>query len=125
PAVGGGHGQVRSGMTTAGVRIVKPGLLTTVQDLGRGGHQLDGVPGAGPVGAFSPRLANHLVGNEPEAATLEITLIGPELIAEVPVTLVVCGADFDVSIDGDAAPTGTSLHVRQGQAVRFGKRHSG
>ncbi len=112
-------------MTTSGLRIVKPGLLTTVQDLGRWGHQLDGVPVAGPMDVFSHRLANHLVGNEPEAAALEITLIGPELIAEVPVTLAVCGADFDVSIDSDAVPTGITFHVRQGQVVRFGKRHTG
>ena len=112
-------------MTTAGLRIVKPGLLTTVQDLGRWGHQLDGVPVAGPMDVFSHRLANHLVGNEPDAATLEITLIGPELMPEVPVTLAVCGADFDVSIDGDAVQTGITFPVRQGQVVRFGKRHAG
>ena len=112
-------------MTGAGLRIVKPGLLTTVQDLGRWGHQLDGVPVAGPMDVFSHRLANHLVENEPEAAALEITLIGPELTAEVPVTLAVCGADFDVSIDSNPVPTGISFHIRQGQVVRFGKRHTG
>jgi biotin-dependent carboxylase-like uncharacterized protein len=108
-----------------GLRIVKPGLLTTVQDLGRWGHQLDGVPVAGPMDPFSHRLANHLVGNQPEAATLEITLIGPEMIADVPVTLAVCGADFDLTCDGTAVPMGATFRVRAGQAVRFGRRHRG
>ena len=113
-------------MTPLGtLRIIKPGLLTTVQDLGRWGHQLDGVPVAGPMDAFSHRLANHLVGNPPQAALLEITLIGPEILAETPVTLVVCGADFDITCDGDAVHTGATFHVRQGQVVRFGRRHRG
>ena len=43
--------------------IVKPGLLTTVQDLGRYGHQASGVPVAGPMDSFSHRLANLLAGN--------------------------------------------------------------
>lgn len=113
-------------MTALGtLRVLRPGLLTTVQDLGRWGHQLDGVPVAGPMDAFSHRLANHLVGNPPQAALLEITLIGPEILAETPVTLAACGADFDITCDGDAVQTGATFRVRQGQVVRFGRRHRG
>ena len=108
-----------------GLRILKPGLLTTVQDLGRWGHQVDGVPVAGPMDAFSHRLANHLVGNPPDAALLEITLIGPEFVAEVDVTLAVCGADFDIARDAEAVPTSVTFPVRAGQTVRFGRRHGG
>jgi antagonist of KipI len=109
----------------AGLRVVKPGLLTTIQDLGRWGHQLDGVPVAGPMDGFSHRLANHLVENPPEAATLEVTLIGPELVAEVPVTLAVCGADFDLTCDDTPVPTCTTFRARAGKVVRFGRRHRG
>jgi antagonist of KipI len=112
-------------MSPAAIRVIKPGLLTTVQDLGRWGHQLEGVPVAGPMDAFSHRLANHLVGNPPEAATLEVTLIGPELVADVPVTLAISGADFDVTCDGDQVSTGTAFRVAAGQVVRFGRRHQG
>lgn len=112
-------------MSTAGLRVVRPGLLTTVQDMGRWGHQVDGVPVAGPMDTFSHRLANHLVGNRPDAATLEITLIGPELVAEVPMSVAVCGADFDLTCDGDAVPTGATFSLRPGQVVRFGRRHRG
>jgi biotin-dependent carboxylase-like uncharacterized protein len=113
-------------MTGQGVlRVLKPGLLTTVQDLGRWGHQADGVPVAGPMDAFSHRLANHLVGNAPEAALLEITLIGPELTAAVDVTLAVCGADFDITCDGDSVATGVTFRARAGQTIRFGRRRRG
>lgn len=108
-----------------GLRVLKPGLLTTVQDLGRWGHQQDAVPVAGPMDVFSHRLANHLAGNEPGAATLEVTLIGPELTADVDLTLAACGADFDITCDGDAVPTSATFRARAGQVVRFGRRHRG
>ena len=69
-------------MTPGALQIVKPGLLTSVQDLGRYGHQASGVPAAGPMDTFSHRLANQLAGNDIDAATLEITLIGPEIIGK-------------------------------------------
>jgi antagonist of KipI len=108
-----------------GLRVLKPGLLTTVQDLGRWGHQADGVPVAGPMDGFSHRLSNHLVGNPVGAALVEITLIGPELAADLDMTLAVCGADFDLACDGEAVPIGATFRVRAGQTVRFGRRRLG
>ena len=61
------------------LRVIKPGMLTTIQDAGRWGFQSRGVPVAGPMDPVSHRLANALVGNDPRAATLEVTLMGPEL----------------------------------------------
>ncbi len=105
--------------------VVKPGLLTTVQDLGRFGHQATGVPVAGPMDAFSHRMANQLVANDPDAATLEITLIGPELEIDVDTTIAIAGAHFEVSCDDRPVPMGTSFDIRRGQRVRFGKRLQG
>ena len=82
--------------------VVRAGMLTTVQDLGRWGHQAAGVPVAGPMDAYSHRLANRLVGNDDGAAALEITLIGPELEATVSVVCVVAGAR--VRADGQRKP---------------------
>ena len=101
--------------------IVKPGLLTTVQDLGRYGHQESGVPVAGPMDTFSHRLANQLVGNELDAATLEITLLGPELIVDADTTIAIAGAHFEVSCDDRAVPLNASFAVRKGQRVKFGR----
>lgn len=107
------------------LHIVRPGLLTTVQDLGRWGYQQEGVPVAGPMDTYSHRLANVLVGNEASAATLEVTLIGPELEFESETVAAVTGAAFDVDCDGAPVGTGVGFRVRPGSRVRFGRRHAG
>ena len=84
--------------------VVRPGMLTTVQDLGRWGRQGGGVPVAGPMDAYSHRLANRLVGNRESAAALEVTLIGPELEAQGDVVCAVSGAEFTLRVDGDTVP---------------------
>ena len=108
-------------MTLGALEVIKPGLLTTVQDLGRYGHQAVGVPVAGPMDVFSHRLANQLVGNEPVAATLEVTLMGPELLIAVDTTLAIVGALFETTCDGHAVPMDASFVVRAGQRLKFGR----
>ena len=108
-------------MTAGSLQIVKPGLLTTVQDLGRYGHQESGVPVAGPMDSYSHRLANQLVGNDSDAATLEITLIGPEVIVDVDTTIAIAGAHFEITGDDRSIPMSTSWPVRAGQRIKFGR----
>ena len=108
-------------MTTGSLTIVKPGLLTTVQDLGRYGHQAAGVPVAGPMDVFSHRLANQLLGNEPGAATLEVTLIGPELVVEDETTIAVAGAHFEITCDDRQMAMGETCVVRAGARLKFGR----
>lgn len=103
------------------LRVLKPGLLTTIQDLGRYGYQASGVPVAGPMDTFSHRLANQLVGNDSRAATLEITLIGPELIVDANTTIAISGAHFEVSCDDRQVPMGESFVVSRGQRLKFGR----
>ncbi len=107
------------------IRVVRPGLLTTVQDTGRWGHQAEGVPVAGPMDWFSHRLANALVANDVRAATLEITLIGPELIVEADTMGAIAGADFDVMCDQATVPSTTTFPIRRGARLRFGRRRAG
>lgn len=101
--------------------VVKPGLLTTVQDLGRYGHQAAGVPVAGPMDIFSHRLANQLVGNDPADATLEVTLIGPELVVDATTTIAICGAHFEVTCDDRQVPMSEAFSVMSGQRLKFGR----
>jgi antagonist of KipI len=108
-------------MTNGSLLVIKPGLLTTVQDLGRFGHQASGVPVAGAMDAFSHRLANQLVGNDRDAATLEITLIGPELVVDCDTTIAIAGAHFEVTGDDRPIPIGASWPLRAGQRVKFGR----
>jgi KipI family sensor histidine kinase inhibitor len=111
---------VRGGMT-----ILKPGLLTTVQDLGRWGYQDRGVPVAGPMDAVSHRLANLAAGNPPDAAAIEITLIGPEIRFEQEAVIAIAGADLGATLDGVAIAPYAPAEVRRGTTLRFTGRRNG
>lgn len=108
-------------MSPGVLHVIRPGLLTTVQDLGRYGHQDSGVPVAGPMDVFSHRLANQLAGNDADAATLEITLIGPEIGVDTGATMAISGAHFEVTCDDRPVPMGTSFEMRAGQRLKFGR----
>jgi antagonist of KipI len=105
--------------------VVRPGLLTTVQDLGRWGYQDRGVPVAGPMDAYSHRLANRLVGNDDEAAALEITLVGPELRATGEAVCAVAGAQFELFVDQRRVECGARFTLTGGATLRFGRRLAG
>ncbi|HYT75421.1 MAG TPA: hypothetical protein VEL79_11775, partial [Vicinamibacterales bacterium] len=105
--------------------VVKPGVLTTVQDLGRRGFRGLGVPVSGPMDVYSHRLANQVLGNDPMAAALEITLMGPELLAEGEVTCAVSGAEIDVRVDSAHAPRHQPFVVPSGARIKFGARGKG
>jgi antagonist of KipI len=79
---------------TRGLFVVEPGVLTTVQDLGRPGWGAWGVPASGALDEEALRLANRLVGNPEDAAALEITLQGPVFKAIGDVALAVVGGPF-------------------------------
>lgn len=110
---------------TAALRVIKPGMLTTVQDLGRRGYQGLGVPVSGPMDAYSHRLANQLLGNDPMAAALEITLLGPELAAEGDLTCAIAGAEIALTVDGAVMPFNQPFRVPSGARVRLGARGKG
>jgi antagonist of KipI len=106
------------------IDVLAPGLQTTVQDLGRWGHQSIGVPVAGPMDPFAHRLANALVGNDRSAATLEVTLQGPTLRFGDARTVAIAGAQFDLFLD-DVQIGASSFPVRPGAVLRFGERRRG
>lgn len=105
--------------------VIRPGMLTTVQDLGRWGRQHLGVPVAGPMDWYSHRLANLMLGNAPAAAVLEITLLGPELMADGEVVCVVAGAEFELTVGTRRVRTGEPFLVSHGERLRFGARLAG
>jgi antagonist of KipI len=76
------------------VQVMRPGLLTTVQDHGRHGHQHLGLCPGGAMDPVALTLANALVGNAPDDAALEITILGPELVFEEDALVALCGAEF-------------------------------
>jgi antagonist of KipI len=109
----------------ASLRVIAPGMLTTIQDRGRWGWQSRGVPVAGPMDPYSHRLANALVGNDPDAAALEVTLVGPEVEFDDERVAAVAGADFALSVDGRSPPVKVPFAVAAGSVLRFGARRRG
>lgn len=77
------------------IEIVRGGILTTVQDLGRPGWQASGVPVGGALDAMALRVANAIVGNDDAAAGLECTVRGPVLRFLAPARIALAGADVD------------------------------
>jgi antagonist of KipI len=74
--------------------VLRPGALTTVQDLGRPGHRRHGVSPGGAMDPFALRVANLLVGNDAEAAALEFALTGPRLKFSGDALVALCGGGF-------------------------------
>ncbi len=106
-------------LSPATAKVLRPGMLSCVQDFGRPGLQHLGIV---PGGAMDPRaheLANALVGNARHLATLEVTMIGPELLFPEPVLIALSGAQFDVTVNGERCPqdrpvllsAGARLHI--------------
>lgn len=102
------------------IEVLAPGLLTTVQDLGRFGFGELGVAPGGAADPLALRVANLLVGNAPGAAGLEITLMGPRLRFEQAVRLAIAGADLAPHIDGQAAAMHRAIDVAAGSELAFG-----
>lgn len=86
------------------VTVVKPGLLTTIQDLGRFGSQKYGVIVSGAMDAYSLRIANILVGNLESEAVLEVSLFGTVLQFNDDHLIALTGGDLTATINNEPAP---------------------
>jgi biotin-dependent carboxylase-like uncharacterized protein len=101
------------------IRIVNPGLSTTVQDLGRPGYYNIGIPLSGGMDRFALRVANMLVGNDENAAVLEAVFLGPEIEFTSDAIVAVTGAELPPKVDGKVQPTWTSFPMKKGQVLSF------
>ena len=96
------------------MKVVRAGMLTTVQDLGRRGCRHAGVPMSGAMDAVALRIANALVGNEEDAAALEFTLVGPEVEFSEEAWVAVGGAT------GESVAAWQPLRVNAGERLKIG-----
>lgn len=103
------------------ILIEAPGLLTTIQDLGRHGYQHLGVGPGGAMDEASHRFANLLAGNAPEMPSLEITLAGPVLRFQAESLFALCGGDLSPQIEERPVPLWRPVMVRAGARLSFGK----
>jgi antagonist of KipI len=107
------------------ILVARAGVLATVQDLGRPGMQHLAIVPGGAMDAVSHRLANALVGNRDDAATLEVALSGPELIFGQDTLVALHGARFAALLDDAALPAGRPVLVRAGARLRVGRATEG
>lgn len=101
------------------INVIKPGLSTTVQDLGRPGYYHIGIPLSGGMDRFALAAANLLVGNEEGAAVLEAVFMGPELEFTADATVAVTGAELPPKVNGNPVGTWTSFKVQRGDVLSF------
>lgn len=107
------------------IKVLKPGLQTTVQDQGRLGMYEIGMPPSGAMDQYSYRVANALVGNDPSAAALEITYLGPELEFQQELTISLTGGEIPPKINGKRVPMWETLSVKKGDILSFDYVQSG
>jgi antagonist of KipI len=107
------------------IRVLEPGPLTSVQDLGRRGYLRYGIPESGPIDRTAFLLANRLVGNADDRAGLECTLQGPRLEILADGALAATGAEMALSVNDREAPAWRTVRVRAGDIVRLGPARTG
>jgi biotin-dependent carboxylase-like uncharacterized protein len=112
-------------MTDRALSVVRAGVLTTVQDLGRPGHAHLGVPPSGALDRPAAALVNRLVGNPPDAAVLETTLDGCAVRPRSALTAAVGGAPCRVTVDGRPVAWGAPVHVPAGAVLDVGAAVAG
>jgi biotin-dependent carboxylase-like uncharacterized protein len=101
------------------IKVLKPGLSTTVQDLGRPGYYNIGIPLSGGMDRHALAAANLLVGNAEGAAVLEAVFMGPELEFTDDAMVAVTGAELPPKLDGAPQATWSSFKVKRGQKLSF------
>src|SRR5438034_5013458 len=110
---------------TMNLYVTRAGFLTSVQDLGRTGFREFGVSSSGALDSFALRVANLLVGNDEDAAALEITLGGLRLCFNDERIVAWCGGGFDVQVDSRPLPPGHRAHLQAGDELKFGRPQVG
>lgn len=107
------------------VEVIKPGLLTSLQDAGRRGYAHLGLGRAGAVDEPARRLANALVGNAGDEAVLEITLAGPTLRFQHDAVVALTGGLIEARVEGQPLPAWTSCFLPAGSVLRLGGMRHG
>jgi antagonist of KipI len=107
------------------LEVRAPGMLTTVQDLGREGFGPMGVSLSGAADAVALRIGNRLVGNPEGAPALEMTLLGGTFAFPEGGVIALAGSDFGPTLDDAPVAMWSSVEVQPSQILRLGATHSG
>ena len=102
-----------------GLVVKKPGVITTIQDVGRFGYQGSGFSTNGVMDHRAFAIANLLVENDPGAPVLEFALAGPTVRFTTNTCFAITGGDFAPTLDGEPVPMYAAVMVRRGSILRF------
>lgn len=112
-------------MTMGQIKIQNPGLMSTVQDLGRSGYQQYGVSVSGAMDQISARIANILVGNDENEGLLEITIIGPKIEFFDSTIIAISGGDIQPLLNNKTINMNQAVLVNSGDSLSFKGIRSG
>lgn len=105
--------------------IIKPGILDTLQDLGRTGYSRLGINPGGVMDRYAAQVANMLVGNETREAVMEIHFPGAQILFEQNTLISITGGDFNAMINDEPVPLWHAIVVRKNAVLHFPKQHYG
>tara|TARA_R100000935_G_scaffold56934_1_gene89657 strand:- start:1346 stop:2206 length:861 start_codon:yes stop_codon:yes gene_type:complete len=109
----------------AKIRVLHPGLYTSIQDLGRFGFGKFGVPQSGVMDSYSAKIANLLLNNSEDSPVLEITQMGPKLQFSEATLISICGAFINPKLNGNDILNNTVIVVKKDDLLSFGKLEYG
>ena len=101
------------------IEVLHPGLLTTVQDRGRSGFEVYGLPPSGAFDPFLSAIANKLAGNSPQAALFEFAMVGPNLRFQNSCAIAICGFGVEYDLNGERAETFRYQSIPAGSDLKF------
>lgn len=107
------------------IKIIKQGVLTTVQDLGRTGFRSAGIGTGGAMDAFAASVSNYLVGNDDSVAVMEINYPAPEIVFNKDALISLTGADFSAVAGNLPMSLWTPCFIKKGSVLKFNKPVSG
>lgn len=107
------------------IKIINPGLLSSIQDAGRYGYQQYGMPVAGAMDTDSLQLANWCLGNHPNEACIESTILGASIEFLFDTYIAICGAEVQARINDEFVEMNRSLQIKAGDKLEMGIAQSG
>ena len=107
------------------LRFIQAGMQTSIQDTGRMGFMHQGISRGGAMDPLSLRLANWLVSNALDQAAIEVTLVGPVIEFTQNLTIAICGAEFDLFLNGESVFNNETINVKTGDVLAFKRLRKG
>jgi len=105
--------------------FIRAGLQTSIQDNGRQGYMHLGIANSGAMDSNSMKRANWLVDKPFDSAVFEVTLIGPKIQFQKTMSIAICGAEFDIKLNGKNIFNNETIKVQKSDVLEFGKLQQG